>query len=149
VPAHSSAAYVREAGLAAALERHIADLARDGLQVAIDTAGYLPQHQDHEAALYRIAQEALANVAKHAETTRAELRLWTIDDRTLLRIKDHGRGFQRPSDSASTDPHSSPHGTFGLRSMRERAQALGGTLRIDAAPGQGTTIEASIPRNDR
>ncbi|MEV4565772.1 sensor histidine kinase [Nonomuraea sp. NPDC049419] len=90
---------------------------------------------DVESALFRIAQEALANVAKHANATRTGLTLTYTDDLILLDIRDDGRGFppQRPTDG------------FGLDSMRRRAGALGGTLTVESEPGHGTAVAAAVP----
>ncbi|MET7333912.1 sensor histidine kinase [Nonomuraea sp. NPDC005650] len=88
-----------------------------------------------EDTLYRVAQEALANVAKHARATRTGLTLSYTDETILLDIRDDGAGFdpQKPADG------------FGLDGMRQRTHAVGGTLHLEAAPNQGTTIAAEIP----
>ncbi|AQZ69144.1 hypothetical protein BKM31_53625 [[Actinomadura] parvosata subsp. kistnae] len=88
-----------------------------------------------ESTLFRVAQEALANVAKHAGATRTALTLSYTDESVLLDIRDDGRGFdpQRPADG------------FGLDGMRQRARGVGGTLTVESEPGQGTTIAAAVP----
>ncbi|MEV0378554.1 sensor histidine kinase [Nonomuraea sp. NPDC050643] len=90
---------------------------------------------DVETALFRVAQEALANVAKHARATRTGLTLSYADEAVLLDIRDDGTGFapQRPADG------------FGLDGMRQRVRGVGGTLEIESAPGHGTAIAAAVP----
>ena len=87
-------------------------------------------------AFFRIAQEALRNVAKHAGATRVDIGLRARDGGYLLEVKDNGAGF----DATRAKP-----GSFGLVGMRERALMLGGTVDIATAPGCGTTIRVLIP----
>jgi signal transduction histidine kinase len=88
-------------------------------------------------ALYRIGLEALHNAAKHAQAARIVLRLTEDDeDRVRLEITDNGKGF---------DPSGHFPGHLGLKTMRERAEQVGGDLFIDSAPGQGTTIIVRVP----
>ena len=84
-----------------------------------------------EQELYRIAQEALNNVLKHAHATRAEVRLDASADVVCLQIQDNGTGF---------DPENAGLGGFGLRGMREHAAQLGGVLHVQSAPGEGTCV---------
>ena len=91
---------------------------------------------DHAAALFRIFQEALTNVAKHAGATRVTVTLRRVRQHLHLTICDNGRGIA-PADRLK--PHS-----FGLRGMSERARALGGTLTLSAAPGGGTMVTIKI-----
>ncbi|RJQ11676.1 MAG: sensor histidine kinase [Bacillota bacterium] len=91
-----------------------------------------------EEALFRIAQEALNNVAKHSEATAVTVRLF-LDParRVVLAVRDNGRGF---------DPAKAVRPTaLGFRGLRERAGALGGRVKIDSSPGQGTTVTVSFP----
>jgi PAS domain S-box-containing protein len=87
-------------------------------------------------ALYRIAQEALHNVVKHAGASRVEVRLTSQDAVLILEVHDDGVGFE----AGGTFP-----GHLGLTSMRERASAAGGTLEVESTPGHGTAIRARIP----
>jgi signal transduction histidine kinase len=89
-------------------------------------------------ALYRVAQEALHNIVKHASTTLATLRLYEDKENAclVLEISDKGTGF---------NPDQSFPGHLGLQSMRERLERLGGTLHIISSPGQGTLIRAMLP----
>jgi PAS domain S-box-containing protein len=88
--------------------------------------------------LYRVTQEALGNVARHAHATRVRIRLrYSAEHHVVLRIGDDGQGMitGEPRKPAS----------FGLLGMQERVRALGGTLRVESRPGAGMTIEASVP----
>ena len=91
-----------------------------------------------ESELFRIAQEALTNVRKHAHATHAEIGLKRRGARVSLTISDDGRGF------SPTSRRSDGHGLVG---MRERAKLLGGRLRVSSGPGKGTRIVASVPLN--
>jgi signal transduction histidine kinase len=90
-----------------------------------------------EQELYRVAQEALNNVLKHAHASRATVRLETCADRAVLEVTDDGVGFEaglRGGDG------------YGLPGMRERAERLGGTLTVESAPGAGTRVRVEVPR---
>jgi len=86
-------------------------------------------------ALYRIAQEALHNVVKHANARTITIRLTEAEHSTMLEVCDDGKGF---------DQSRRPVGCFGLCSMQERAAALNGTCTIESAPGQGTCVRVCI-----
>jgi signal transduction histidine kinase len=86
---------------------------------------------EQKEAVYRIAQEALHNVVKHAHAHKVSLRLEEVERRVLLQVCDDGVGFE---------PNASYPGHFGLTSMRERAAASGGQLTIISAPGQGARL---------
>jgi signal transduction histidine kinase len=88
-------------------------------------------------ALYRIAQEALHNVAKHAHATRVELSLLNQEGKVLLEIRDNGKGF----DTAREYP-----GHLGIKSMPERAAQIGGEFRLESAPGGGTVITVRLAK---
>jgi signal transduction histidine kinase len=90
--------------------------------------------------LLRVAVEALTNVSNHAEASLVEVCLENRDGGVLLRIRDDGRGFNL--DQAAERP-----GHVGLGVMRERAELAGGSLRMEAAPGKGTTVECWIPES--
>jgi signal transduction histidine kinase len=98
---------------------------------------------DAEATLLRVAQEALANVRRHARARRVALTLSYLEDALLLDVRDDGVGFQH--DPADPDRGASEAGGFGLIGMRERVEQLGGTLTIESQPGTGTAIVASLP----
>ncbi|GIV97078.1 MAG: hypothetical protein KatS3mg057_1735 [Herpetosiphonaceae bacterium] len=94
-----------------------------------------------EMGLYRIAQEALVNVRKHAQARHVTIRLLLRDHCAILSISDDGRGFD-PGQAA--EAHAA-HRSFGITGMHERARLLGGTLQIQSAPGSGTIVCAEIP----
>ena len=93
---------------------------------------------DAKEALYRIAQEAMHNIGKHARASRVEVRLEATDHAVTLTITDDGVGF---------DPTGEFPGHLGLRSMRERAERLRGVFRVESAPGQGTRLSVRLPVN--
>jgi PAS domain S-box-containing protein len=127
-------------GLIQALRTHVAALeSRIGLSILLETD--LPDRLplDLEEALYRIAQEALHNVVKHAHAEQARVRLELDGDQACLTIEDDGEGF----DDSGVD-----EGQLGLTGMRARAGRLGGTVTIRSTPGVGTVVEARVPVPD-
>ena len=124
-------------GLIAALEKQAAALgARHEIPVHT-TLGEEPDlPPETKEALYRIAQEALHNTVKHARASRADLKLESDARGIALEVSDDGAGF---------DPSEDFSGHLGLKSMRERAARLGGTLRVESAYGEGTSIHVRIP----
>ncbi|MER7130584.1 sensor histidine kinase [Streptosporangium saharense] len=129
--------------LAGALERLCATAsARHRLTARFHLTGDpAPLTTAHEVALLRIAQSALANAVQHAEATTAEVTLSYLGDHVALDVVDDGRGFD-PARLPVPDPET---GGFGLAAMRARAQALGGTLTVESAPGHGTALAAQLP----
>ena len=124
-------------GIVTALNRQAKALhARHGLNVEVTTCAEPDAPLDIKEAIYRIAQEALHNVVKHARATSITLQLAAGDDHLSLTIRDNGIGF----DSTGSFP-----GHLGLRSMRERATRLGGAFTIQSAPTRGTTLTATVP----
>lgn len=97
--------------------------------------------QEIQVTLLRAAQEALANARRHARATRVDLTLSYAGDLLLLDVQDDGIGF----DSSERERGSNEDGGFGLRSMRERVEALGGELLIESETGAGTTLAAQLP----
>jgi len=89
--------------------------------------------------LYRIAQEALANVRKHANASRVHVRLTQQDGGYLVQVEDDGDGFDAPEMLRSAPGH------LGLSSMRERAEMAGGWCKVHGLPGNGTTVEFWVP----
>jgi signal transduction histidine kinase len=104
---------------------------RTRVPVALTVDGQRPLPPDVQMALYRIAQEGLHNVAKHAGASAVALSLRAGPGGVDLHIGDDGRGF---------DPVIAAPERFGLRIMRERADAIGATLAVDSAPGRGTRV---------
>ncbi|MCW5851804.1 MAG: GAF domain-containing sensor histidine kinase [Anaerolineae bacterium] len=94
-----------------------------------------------EAAVYRMAQEALTNIARHAQATRARVELDITDTELRVRVIDNGIGF---NPNQECEP-----GHFGLVGMTERAHLLGGTLDIASAPGRGTRLTIRVPLSDK
>ena len=119
------------------------DVSCDALPVDTDLGRYVPRPLAEEEALYRIAQEALSNVVKHAGATYVQLQLATDSRTTMLSITDDGRGFTTSVEQ--TGEHAVQMGGLGLLTMRERAAAIGATIRIDSAAPRGTTIEVVVP----
>ncbi len=95
-----------------------------------------------EVTLLRAAQEALANIRKHARATHATLTLSYMEDMVMLDVLDNGIGFDAEQDAP---PDEERTGGFGLRAMRARVTQLGGTLLIESAPNEGTTLAISMP----
>ncbi|MBA2443125.1 MAG: sensor histidine kinase [Rubrobacter sp.] len=93
-----------------------------------------------EVTLLRVAQEALANTRRHARAERAALTLSFMPGRIVLDVRDDGAGFDP---AAGADPGAP--GGFGLRGMRERVEAAGGTLSVESTPGEGTSLVAELP----
>jgi signal transduction histidine kinase len=93
--------------------------------------------------LYRILQEALSNVRRHAQVAAASVSLGTDGRHIVLEISDQGRGFEPPRLSGPEGTERPEH--IGLRGMRERASLLNGTLRIVSRPGLGTRVRVEVP----
>jgi signal transduction histidine kinase len=127
--------------LAAALESGMRMwTAGAGVDVKVDVSGpetVLPQEMEQH--LLRIAQEAVHNVIKHAGANSIAIKLHTEARKLYLRIRDNGHGFETP------DVFSTRGGHFGLIGMRERAERLGGELRLASNPGEGTEVEVTVP----
>ena len=141
-PVERAADAIRRHGLAGALRRHARELSADGLRVAISAKGYVPATSAQEYELFRIAQEALHNVSKHASAKSVEVTVTSGSDGTLLRVRDDGTGFE----GTLSDPKTGrPRRGLGLRSMRERAEALGAQFSVQSSLGAGTTIEVNVP----
>ena len=111
-----------------------------GLEVDVDVEPVeLPSHV--EVALYRIAQEALQNVVKHAGATTVHVGLSSADDGVRLVVSDDGIGFDEDTIADAQKRHS-----YGLVGIRERAELIGASLRLASRPGTGTTVEVTVPR---
>ncbi|GAB3404636.1 sensor histidine kinase [Flindersiella endophytica] len=109
---------------------------RSGVTAELETTGTAVRTgADIEAAVFRAAQEALTNIAKHAGAGQVRLTLTYLDDTLLLDVADDGEGF---------DPEASTEG-YGLAGMRHRLASVGGRLTVESAPGYGTTLNAAVP----
>lgn len=135
---------LEDASLPEALERLAASWSEESgvaCGVAV-TVAPLPLPAATEAILLRTAQEALSNVRKHAAAKRAALTLSFVGDVVLLDAQDDGAGFDP---GALNDGAPRPESGFGLGAMRERIEGAGGTLTVESAAGEGTTLTASLP----
>lgn len=126
-------------GLMDALDWHIDRFtARTHVQVHFEKPGLKKQLPlDVSTAVYRIVQEALSNIARHARSRRAIVQVKVGRNAVHLRIEDYGKGFD-PAAITTTE-------AMGISGMQERAALLGGTLGINSAPGKGTCLVAEIP----
>jgi two-component system sensor histidine kinase UhpB len=124
-------------GLMPALATHVRRFAsQTGIQADLRTSGQVSElDADQEIAVYRVAQEALANVARHADASRVEVDLDTSGEALELRVRDDGRGFDARARS----------GGLGLDGMAERARLVGGELTIDSQLGRGTELVMRMP----
>jgi signal transduction histidine kinase len=129
-----------DVGFVAAVRRH-ADALAPAVPVRVEAEELPPLPAEVETAAYRIAQEALTNVARHSGARSAEVGLRARDGRLEVAVVDDGSGFAPDADDAR------PAGV-GLRSMRTRAQAVGGELTVTSGPG-GTRVVAGLPLEDR
>ena len=145
---------VRRFGLLEALRALGTDFSHDGVQVDVRTYEFSPANfraaggpgneTTIEPDIYRIVQEALNNAIKHARAQEILVMLDGSDPEQLcLSISDDGVGFVPGSGEESQA------GGFGMKTMRERAESVGGSLRVISAPGKGTTIEVKIPTHER
>jgi len=136
--------YLEDLGLVTALEM----LARETEEAADVRVTFSFQGEEIrlsasvELALYRIAQEALSNVARHARASLANLRIQYSDEFVELEIEDNGVGFEAPTTPADF----APSGHFGLLGMYERADLIGARLAIRATPGKGTCLTVHLPQ---
>ncbi len=134
--------YLEDLGLVTALEM----LARETSQNHPLVVEFRKSGQERrlarevELSLYRIAQEALNNVVKHAQASRAELTMTFEDAKIQMEIRDNGRGFKVPNSPTEF----APSGHFGLLGMHERANLLGARLEIESAPGEGTRLKVRL-----
>jgi signal transduction histidine kinase len=130
-----------QAGLVDVLNFYVSSLADlSGVNCAIETTGEVCRlPYDTELAAFRIIQEALNNVRKHAEASEVKVSLEYAADALRVQVSDDGKGFDQDSNSPIRISH------LGLVSMRERAESIGAELVVDSAPGCGTTIALAVP----
>jgi signal transduction histidine kinase len=127
-------------GLRSAMERQLAEFTRlSGIEHSFAAADGAfdgsEEGRDSDAILYRVLQESLSNVVRHARASRVSVSLARDGDRLTMRVQDDGIGIGQPAEP----------GRFGLAGMRERATAGGGELVVTSAPGAGTIVELSLP----
>jgi signal transduction histidine kinase len=126
-------------GLVPSLAKHLDVVGRThGIATRLDAASIDLLGPDTEQALFRIAQEAITNVVRHARASTVSVSLAAREGAAVLDVVDDGAGFDPEQRSISSR-------RLGLVSMRERAADLGGSLSITAAPGRGTTVHAELP----
>ena len=133
-------AVLEHAGLAAALQSFCAEFrTREKIKVGLKI-GTVPTLKNPQAALslYRIVQEGMQNIRKHARVKEAEVELTSVKDRLMLRIRDRGAGF---------NPAAARNSGLGLTSIQERVRLLGGRLEINSAPGRGTELLIEVPNS--
>jgi len=125
-------------GLVAALRQHTETISdQHGIPVQFEVTGEIERISgDMETAVYRIVQEALTNIIRHAQATRIDVLLKRRDSSLIVIVEDNGVGF---------DPKVQQNGRLGMVGMQERAIMLGGTLTIESFPGSGTTVFLEVP----
>lgn len=131
------------AGLEVALREHLGETSEASrLSFSLDSRLVDEPSQETRTVAYRIVQEALANVRKHARANHVEVLLEPRDGGLFVAVRDDGVGFS-PSEVGEPQP-----GHLGLQSMRERAELAGGWVRVASDPGRGTTVEFWLPAAD-
>lgn len=127
-------------GLVAALEWQAAEFQKRNA-IKCEVISEIPEpilEEELNTAFFRIFQESLTNVVRHANATRVDVRLWEQDGNLSVEIRDNGRGISE-TDLSNTR-------SIGVLGMRERAALLGGEVTLTGVPGQGTTVRVRIPR---
>lgn len=131
-----------ELGLDHALRQSLEDLKSDGVICKFSEVGTQSRLSSSvEIAVYRLVQEALTNIRKHARATKVSLRLQFRDDELLVEIRDNGKGF----DLSQTLESAISVGHMGLLGMKHRAEMLGGDIKIRTGEGSGTTLTLNLP----
>lgn len=131
-----------DVGLATAIEHYVQEFQHHtGIECTLLNALYQEEttlSRDRSATVFRILQESLTNVAKHAQANKVTIVLTEMSESLVLMVKDNGKGF---------DPNVRGEESFGLRGIRERAFMVGGKVKIRSALGKGTTVRVSVPMN--
>jgi PAS domain S-box-containing protein len=130
-------------GLLPALRSLVKDLQEyEGIDTSLEVVGGERRFSpEFESLLFRIVQEALSNIRRHAQASEARVAIDFTGDKVRLTISDNGRGFEL-SGGVDDLPRS---GKLGLAGMQERARLLGGTLEVESTPGKGTTMTVEVP----
>jgi PAS domain S-box-containing protein len=129
-------------GLEIALRQYVAEYSElQGIPVHLKITGLEPKHltEAMNLGIYRIAQEALTNVSKHAQAKKVVISIEVKSKQLTMKIADNGRGFVQTSNRTASKGH------FGCQGMRERASIMGGSMKIDSRSGKGTTIVVTVP----
>jgi signal transduction histidine kinase len=136
---------LEDLGLIPALQYLVNNLSqKDGVEASLEIEGTpegLPP--DLEVTVYRIVQEALTNVHKHARASRVDVRAQFLPQLVVIRVRDNGMGFEVPDEVAEL----ASKGNYGLLGVRERAELFGGQVIISSRPGEGAEVQAILPRN--
>jgi signal transduction histidine kinase len=137
-------AVLDDLGLIPALHAYSKNLAeREKIKIKITASGGVEALGNAKrTVLFRVAQEALTNVARHAQASQVRMSITEISGRIQMEINDNGKSFHVGKALTARSPK-----RLGLVGMRERVEMVGGTLTIESAPGQGTTVRAEIPFN--
>jgi signal transduction histidine kinase len=132
---------LEERGLVSALSDYV-EVVRQQAGISCTLASRLPGRlpEDQEIVLYRVAQEALTNVARHARASCARVELTETGEAVVLEVRDDGIGFDPAAEQLGGLDH------FGLAGMRERVELAGGTWTVWSRPGSGTVLTASLPK---
>ena len=135
---------LEQLGFAGALGQNMERFSRDtGIQASTSISGDVVLNPNAEVTVFRILQECLSNVQKHADATQVDMRLEVMDTGLEVRLKDNGRGFDPAHAFSRTDGKN-----LGLVSMKERAELLGGSLSVQSSPGKGCQIVLYIPLSE-
>ncbi len=132
-------------GLVPALVQYVKTIGdRYGLTARSKVVGLESErlHSDMETALYRIVQEALTNIVRHARATRVDVLLERRGDQVVVVVEDNGTGFDADTTRFMQKGH------LGLAGMQERAEMLGGSLIVESTAGRGTTLVVEVPYGD-
>ncbi|MEM7051799.1 MAG: GAF domain-containing protein [Acidobacteriota bacterium] len=133
---------VRRDGLLPVIDDLLAELERDGLEVTRQWSDYSRQSADLEETLFRVTQECLNNISKHARAKKVTLTLQASDSQVRLAVEDDGLGF----DARQALARPASESGMGVLSMRERIRALGGDFRLESFVGLGTRVAARLPK---
>lgn len=135
---------LEDAGLGAAIRGHVRQrLESSSLEVSLRIDAVEDRLDDgSKLAVYRIVQEALSNVLRHADAGEVSVRVRATDGHVVAEVEDDGRGFEFPPSRERADAG------LGLVGMEERAAIAGGELEIDSAPGRGTTVRVRLPASE-
>jgi signal transduction histidine kinase len=129
-------------GLIPALHSFTKSLSKQtGIRIDLTLFGAV-EHLENEkrTVLYRVTQEALTNVARHARANKVEVSIGKLDNAVALRVSDDGKSFR-----VAHRLNGKSHKRLGVLGMRERVEMVGGTFKIESSPGNGTTVSALIP----
>ncbi len=135
---------LEQLGFSGALKQNMEQFSRDtGIQASTSISEGVALNPHAEVTVFRILQEFLSNVQKHAAATQVDIRLQVMDTGLEIRVRDNGRGFDPRHVASNTDDKG-----LGLVSMKERAELLGGSLSVQSSPGNGCQVVLYIPSSE-